>query len=114
MENDSNLLSLVPEVEWLICYDWGGFDRPASLLHFLTPTVSVGCLVFSFLFFSFLLLETMTRLAQESNRGRKCRVAEEERVVTARLDVLKAAVRKILLVLLVCCRQCNTFCNVHT
>lgn len=109
MENDSNVLSLVPEVEWLICYDWGGFDRLASLLHFPTPTVSVGCLVFSFLS-----LETITRLTQESNPGRKCRVAEEERLVTACLYVLKAATRKILLVLLVCLRLSGKFRNVHT
>lgn len=47
VENDSNLLSLVPEVEWLICYDWGGSDRPPSLLHFLAPTLTVGCFSFS-------------------------------------------------------------------
>lgn len=28
MENDSNLLSPVPEVEALICYDWGAFEHP--------------------------------------------------------------------------------------
>lgn len=29
VENDSNLLSSVPEVESLICYDWGDLDRPS-------------------------------------------------------------------------------------
>lgn len=40
VENDSNLLSLVPEVDSLICYDWGGLDRP--LLHFFVRTVSAA------------------------------------------------------------------------
>lgn len=58
--------------------------------------------------FSFLLRKTITRRTQESNR------VGDGGLVAARLGVLKAAMRKILLVLLVCRRLSSKFCNVHT
>lgn len=57
------------------------------------------------------------RLTQESNRGKKCLSGGRRESCTACSHILKAAMRKILLVLLVllvCCRLSNKFCNVHT
>lgn len=85
--------------------------RPPSLTPsfiFLTPTVSACCLVF----FSSAPNDCATPTRERS--GGKCGVAEEERVFTARSDVLKAAVREILLVLLVRCHLSITFFNAHT